>query len=199
MTKHEQSYWTRRQASRRRVLKGSFAGAGGLLGAALVGCGSEDDDGPPAAAPTAAAGASPVVVQRNKGGKLRFGFTIPTRVSPRGATGGTHQEYLNVLGDSYVYINSKGELVGINTAILAPAGGNVGIGFAVPTSMVHTVVDQLLKHGTVKRGRIGIAVQTATADIATALGAPVERGAVIGSVDKGSAGSRAALTRCTCA
>ena len=96
-------------------------------------------------------------------------------------------------------INSKGELVGINTAILAPAGGNVGIGFAVPTSMVHTVVDQLLKHGTVKRGRIGIAVQTATADIATALGAPVERGAVIGSVDKGSAGSRAALTRCTCA
>lgn len=110
MTKHEQSYWTRRQASRRRVLKGSFAGAGGLLGAALVGCGSEDDDGPPAAAATAAAGASPVVVQRNKGGKLRFGFTIPTRVSPRGATGGTHQEYLNVLGDSYVYINSKGEL-----------------------------------------------------------------------------------------
>ncbi len=90
-------------------------------------------------------------------------------------------------------INSKGELVGINTAILAPAGGNVGIGFAVPTSMVRTVVDQLLKHGTVRRGRIGITVQTVTADIATALGVPVERGAVIGSVEKGSPAEQAGL------
>ena len=90
-------------------------------------------------------------------------------------------------------INSKGELVGINTAIIAPGGGNVGIGFAVPTSMVQTIVDQLLKHGMVKRGRIGITVQTATPDIATALGAPVERGAVIGSVDKGSPAERAGL------
>jgi Do/DeqQ family serine protease len=90
-------------------------------------------------------------------------------------------------------INSKGELVGINTAIIAPAGGNVGIGFAVPTSMVKTVVDQLLKHGSVKRGRIGIAVQTATPEIAKALGVPVERGAVIGSVEKGSPAEQAGL------
>ena len=90
-------------------------------------------------------------------------------------------------------INSKGELVGINSAILSPAGGNVGIGFAVPTSMVHTVVDQLLKHGTVKRGRIGITAQTATADIAVALGAPVERGAIVSSVDKGSPAETAGL------
>ena len=79
-------------------------------------------------------------------------------------------------------INSKGELVGINTSIIAPAGGNVGIGFAVPTSMVRVVVDQLLKHGSVKRGRIGIAVQTATSDIAKALGVPVGRSAVAISI-----------------
>jgi S1-C subfamily serine protease len=90
-------------------------------------------------------------------------------------------------------INSKGELVGINTAIIAPAGGNVGIGFAVPASMVRTVVDQLLKHGSVRRGRIGIAVQSATPDIARALGVPVERGAVIGSVEKGSPAEQAGL------
>jgi serine protease DegQ len=90
-------------------------------------------------------------------------------------------------------ISSKGELVGINTAILAPAGGNVGIGFAVPSSMVRVVVDQLLKHGAVKRGRIGIAVQTATPDIAKALGVPVESGAVIGSVEKGSPAETAGL------
>lgn len=90
-------------------------------------------------------------------------------------------------------INSNGELVGINTAIIAPAGGNVGIGFAVPTSMVRVVVDQLLKHGAVKRGRIGIAVQSATPDITKALGVPVERGAVIGSVEKGSPAEQAGL------
>ena len=90
-------------------------------------------------------------------------------------------------------INSKGELIGINTAIIAPAGGNVGIGFAVPTSMVKTVVDQLLKHGSVKRGRIGIAVQTATPEIAKALGVPIERGAVIGSIEKGSPAELAGL------
>ncbi len=83
-------------------------------------------------------------------------------------------------------INTKGELVGINTAIIAPAGGNIGIGFAVPSNMVKSVKDQLLAHGEVRRGRIGIAVQTLTAALAKTLGAPVQRGAVIGSVEKGS-------------
>ncbi len=70
----------------------------------------------------------------------------------------------------------------------APADGNVGIGFAAPTSIVKTVVDQLLKHGAVKR-----AVQTATPEIAEALRVPIERGAVIGSVDKGSPAELAGL------
>ena len=56
-------------------------------------------------------------------------------------------------------INSKGELVGINTAILAPNGGNVGIGFAVPANMARSVMDQLLRFGAVRRGRIGVVIQ----------------------------------------
>ena len=83
-------------------------------------------------------------------------------------------------------IDSKGELVGINTAILAPAGGNVGIGFAIPSSMVRTVVAQLLQHGSVRRGRIGVAVQNLTADVAEAMGVPLEAGALIGSVQRAS-------------
>ena len=83
--------------------------------------------------------------------------------------------------------------MGINTAIIAPAGGNVGIGFAVPTNIGRAVVDQLLQHGEVRRGRIGIAVQTVAPDIATALGVPVQRGAVIGSVEKGSPAEQAGL------
>lgn len=83
-------------------------------------------------------------------------------------------------------INTKGELIGVNTAIIAPAGGNVGIGFAVPVNMARAVVHQILKYGEVRRGRIGITVQTLTPDIAQALNVPLARGAVIGSIDKGS-------------
>jgi serine protease Do/serine protease DegQ len=56
-------------------------------------------------------------------------------------------------------INLKGELIGINSAIIGPAGGNVGIGFAVPSVMARAVMDQLIKFGEVKRGRLGIAMQ----------------------------------------
>ena len=90
-------------------------------------------------------------------------------------------------------INSKGELMGINTAIIAPAGGNIGIGFAVPSNIARAVVDQLLKYGEVRRGRIGVVVQTATPDIAKALGAPVERGVVISSVESNSPAEQAGL------
>jgi len=90
-------------------------------------------------------------------------------------------------------IDSKGELVGINSAIIAPAGGNVGIGFAVPSNMVKAVVAQLEKFGTVRRGRIGVAVQSVTPDIAAAAGLPKVSGAIVGSVEKGSPAERAGL------
>jgi Do/DeqQ family serine protease len=90
-------------------------------------------------------------------------------------------------------INSRGELMGINTAIIAPAGGNVGIGFAIPSNIARAVVDQLLKYGEVRRGRIGVTIQTGTPDIAKALGAPVERGVVINSVESNSPAEEAGL------
>jgi len=90
-------------------------------------------------------------------------------------------------------IDSKGELVGINTAIIAPGGGNVGIGFAVPSSMVTAIVGQLERYGEVKRGRIGVAVQTVTPAIASNLGLGEARGVVVSSVERNSPAARAGL------
>lgn len=90
-------------------------------------------------------------------------------------------------------INSKGELIGINTAIIAPSGGNVGIGFAVPVSMAKNVMDQLLEHGEVKRGRIGVTIQSLTPDLAQALDLEVTEGAVVSEVVDGSASDKAGI------
>ncbi|NNF79892.1 MAG: DegQ family serine endoprotease [Rhizobiales bacterium] len=90
-------------------------------------------------------------------------------------------------------VNTKGELIGINTAIIAPGGGNVGIGFAVPTKMARAVMDQLIRHGEVRRGRIGISIQSVTPDIAQALGLPTPRGAVVSKVEKNSPAEAAGL------
>jgi Do/DeqQ family serine protease len=90
-------------------------------------------------------------------------------------------------------VNLNGELVGINTAILAPGGGNVGIGFAIPTNMARQVIDQILEHGTMRRGLFGAAAQDLTPELADALGTPERRGAVISSVEPDSAAERAGL------
>ncbi|MGH6877693.1 MAG: trypsin-like peptidase domain-containing protein, partial [Rhizomicrobium sp.] len=83
-------------------------------------------------------------------------------------------------------VDLQGRLIGINTAILAPGGGNIGIGFAVPINMARQVMDQLLRYGEVKRGRIGVAIQDLTPDIAQALGTTHTQGAVIARVERGS-------------
>ncbi|WP_082674690.1 DegQ family serine endoprotease [Thiohalocapsa sp. ML1] len=90
-------------------------------------------------------------------------------------------------------VNLAGELVGINTAILAPGGGNVGIGFAIPTNMARAVIEQILEHGTVRRGLFGAAAQDLTPELADALGTDVRHGAVISSVEPDSAAARAGL------
>jgi S1-C subfamily serine protease len=84
-------------------------------------------------------------------------------------------------------------VVGINTAILAPSGGNIGIGFAVPISMARQVMDQLVHYGEIKRGRIGVAIQDLTPDLAQALGTKHTEGAVIARVEPGSPAERAGL------
>lgn len=90
-------------------------------------------------------------------------------------------------------VNLRGELIGINTAIIAPGGGNVGIGFAIPINMAKVVMDQLLEHGEVRRGLFGVGVQDLTPDLARALGVEVHRGAVIAKVESNSAAERAGV------
>lgn len=90
-------------------------------------------------------------------------------------------------------VTLDGKLVGINTAILSPAGANVGIGFAVPTTMVVSVMKQLIAHGEVQRGRLGVGIQDITPDLADALGLGDLRGALVANVEPGSAADRAGL------
>jgi Do/DeqQ family serine protease len=90
-------------------------------------------------------------------------------------------------------VNLQGQVVGINTAILAPGGGNIGIGFAVPINMARRVMDQILRYGEVKRGRIGVAIQDLTPDLAQAMNTKQTVGAVIARVESGSAAEQAGL------
>ncbi len=93
-------------------------------------------------------------------------------------------------------INLRGELIGINTAIIGPSGGNVGIGFAVPTNMAMRVMDQLAKFGEVKRGGIGIAaVGEVNQEIAKENKLPTIEGAVIATVIGGSPADKAGLKK----
>ena len=84
-------------------------------------------------------------------------------------------------------------LIGINTAIFGAGGGNIGIGFAVPVNMARRVMEQLIKHGKVTRGHIGVAIQDLTPDIAEAMKTSHTTGAVIARVDPGSPAERAGL------
>ncbi len=93
-------------------------------------------------------------------------------------------------------VDLRGQLVGINTAIVGPSGGNVGIGFAIPVNMVRDVMAQLLRYGEVRRGGLGIVTQDLTPDLIQALGLPDQQtGAVIARVAEGSAGEQAGLRR----
>ena len=90
-------------------------------------------------------------------------------------------------------VNTAGELVGINSQILSPSGGNIGIGFAIPSNMTRTVTEQLISRGRVRRGQLGVFVQAVTEDIAQSLGLKEARGVIVGSVQKGGAAERAGL------
>jgi Do/DeqQ family serine protease len=88
-----------------------------------------------------------------------------------------------------------GKLVGINTAIVSPgnAEGSVGIGFAVPIKMVQRVTAQLIQYGEVRRGRLGVAIQDVTPDLAKALGLGIQAGAIVTQVEPDSSASRAGV------
>lgn len=90
-------------------------------------------------------------------------------------------------------VNLRGELIGINTAIVGPGGGNVGIGFAIPSNMASDLVQQLLEYGEVRRGALGISAQPLTAKLASAFNVPTRYGVIIGSVQEGSPAAKAGL------
>jgi serine protease Do len=90
-------------------------------------------------------------------------------------------------------VNVRGELIGINTAILSPSGGNLGIGFAVPSNMVRDVLDQILQHGKVTRGYMGVSIQDISPDLASAFKLTDTRGALVGDVDPNGPAAQAGL------
>ncbi len=90
-------------------------------------------------------------------------------------------------------LNLKGELIGINTAIIGPSGGNVGIGFAIPVDMVRAVVDQLIEYGEVRRGVLGVYIQDLTPELANAFDIKDAQGAVVARVIPDTAAEEAGL------
>ena len=90
-------------------------------------------------------------------------------------------------------VDTRGALIGINSQILSSTGGNVGIGFAIPSNMAMAVMNQLIKSGKVQRAMLGAGIQTVTSDLAPSLGLKDIRGSVVTSVTSGGAAERAGL------
>jgi serine protease Do/serine protease DegQ len=90
-------------------------------------------------------------------------------------------------------VNMRGELVGINSAIISGSGGNVGIGFAVPSSIAKSIMRQILDFGEVRRGLLGVSITTIDAQNAKVIGSSVENGALISGVEPNSAAEKAGL------
>ncbi len=90
-------------------------------------------------------------------------------------------------------VNTSGELIGVNSQILSPSGGSIGIGFAIPSNMSRMVMDQLVKTGKVRRGMIGVTIQSITHDLAASLNLPAARGALVSSVSPNGPGEKAGI------
>jgi serine protease Do len=90
-------------------------------------------------------------------------------------------------------INTRGELIGINTAILSRSGGNQGVGFAVPVNLAHHVMKQIMENGKVVRGYLGVLIQPVNPAIAKAFGVSKNNGALVGDVTAGSPASKAGV------
>jgi len=140
------------------------------------------------------------------GNPLNVGQTVTMGiVSAKGrATGlgdGSYEDFLqtdaaiNSGNSGGALVNTTGELIGINSQILSPSGGNIGIGFAVPSNMAKNVMDQLVMNGRVHRGLLGVTVQGVTNDLAAGLGLAKAEGALVSGVTPGGAAEKAGLKR----
>jgi len=87
----------------------------------------------------------------------------------------------------------SGEVIGVNTAIISPTGGSIGIGFAVPSDTVTAIIDQLKAFGEVRRGWLGVKIQTISEDIAESFGVPENTGALVAAVTQDSPAAKAGL------
>lgn len=138
------------------------------------------------------------------GNPFGIGQTVTTGVvSALGRTGLGIEGYENFIqtdasinpGNSGgALVNLRGELIGINTAIIAPAGGNVGIGFAIPINMARSSMDQILRHGEVRRGAIDISVQDISPDLRQAFKLPIgQHGVLVTEVRRKSEADKAGI------
>jgi len=100
---------------------------------------------------------------------------------------------INMGNSGGALMNMDGQLVGINTALLSGSGGNIGIGFAIPSNMAKSVVAQILEFGKVQRGLMGVLVQTLSPDLAAALHTPRQKGAIISQIVPYSPAAHAGL------
>jgi serine protease Do len=139
------------------------------------------------------------------GNPFGLGQTVTSGiVSALGRTGLAKQGYedfiqtdapINPGNSGGALVDLRGQLIGINTAILSPGGGNVGIGFAVPINMARRVMEQLVQNGQVRRGRIGVVVQD-LAPLASQSGTlPLTDGAIIAEVARGSPAEKAGMQK----
>lgn len=140
------------------------------------------------------------------GNPLGIGQTVTSGIisakgRSTGLSDGSFEDFLqtdapiNTGNSGGALVNTNGELIGINSQILSPSGGNIGIGFAIPTRMARNVMDQLMKTGKVRRAQLGVGIQPVTSDIATSLGLSDVRGVIVNSVAQGSPAERAGLKR----
>jgi serine protease Do len=140
------------------------------------------------------------------GNPLGIGQTVTSGiVSAKGRTSGlsdgSFEDFLqtdaaiNRGNSGGALVNTSGELIGINSQILSPSGGNIGIGFAIPSNMARAVMDQLMKTGKVRRGMLGVTIQSVNADLASSLSLPAARGAIVTSVQNGGPAAKAGLQR----
>ena len=138
------------------------------------------------------------------GNPLGIGETVTAGIiSAKGrATGsgaGSFQDFLqtdapiNQGNSGGALVNTRGELIGINSQILSPNGGNIGIGFAIPSNMAKSVMNQLIGKGKVNRGMLGVGIQPVTSDLATGLGLKEVRGVLINSVTPGGPADKAGV------
>jgi serine protease Do len=113
--------------------------------------------------------------------------------------GGSFQDFLqtdapiNQGNSGGALVNTRGELIGINSQILSSNGGNIGIGFAIPSNMARNVMGQLIGKGSVQRGMLGVGIQQVTSDIAPGLGLKEAKGVLVRSVNSGGPADKAGL------